>query len=281
MKNIIFLSLLLLGFKAEAQKGIIFKIKYLPNHTYSGAINIAMNCNATLSGNDTIISKLTSQGITQPITADITLKMDGNTQTSAVDADGTFPLTMKYKFDDLSADINGNSIPIPTEKLGAGGSIYGHVGKDGKLKADSIGGKKMADTSEEKVSKMMNAIQKNIEFPDHPMNIGETFTQDMPLSVPMGGNSMDIDTKVVYKLVSVADGNAYFDVQQRMNMTIPISGSSIIINGTGTGKLVYSIKNNFATDYSSNLVIKISGKIKALQVDATAKVDMDYKYEIQ
>lgn len=240
-----------------------------------------INCNATLSGNDTVISKLASQGITQPVTANIKFKMNGNTQTSAAGPDGTFPLTMKYKFDDLSAAINGNPIPIPTEKLGAGVSIYGHVGKDGKLKADSIGGKKMADTSEEKVSKMMNAIQKNIKFPDHPMKIGETFTQDMPLAIPVGGSNMDLDSKVVYKLVSMADGNAIFDVQQSMNMTIPISGSSMMVNGTGTGKLVYSIKNNFATDYSSNLVIKISGKVKTLQVDATAKVDMDYKYDIQ
>ena len=65
-----------------------------------------------------------------------------------------------------------------------------------------------------------------------------------------------------------------------MDMTIPISGSSMNVNGTGTGKLVYSIKNNFATDYSANLVIKILGKIKTLQVDATAKMNMDYKYDI-
>jgi hypothetical protein len=64
-------------------------------------------------------------------------------------------------------------------------------------------------------------------------------------------------------------------------MTIPVSGSSMTINGTGTGKLVYSIKDNFATDYSTNLVIKISGKIKTLQVDATASLNMDYKYDIQ
>ena len=213
MKKLIFLSLLFFAFKAEAQKRIIFKVKYLPNHTYTGVISMDINCNATLSGNDTVVSKLASQGITQPIIANIKLKMEGGTQTSAVGADGTFPLTIKYKFDDLSADINGNPIPIPTEKLGAGVLIYGHVDKDGKLKADSIGGKKIADTSEAKVSKMMNAIQKNIKFPDHPMKIGETFTQDMPLNIPVGGNNMDIDSKVVYKLVSMADGNAYFDVQ--------------------------------------------------------------------
>jgi hypothetical protein len=281
MKNIIFLSLLLLGFKAEAQKGVIFKVKYLPNQSYTGAINIDINCAATLSGNDTVISKLASQGITQPVNADIKLKVASNTQTSAVAADGSFPITLKYNFDDLSAEINGNAIPVPTEKFGAGMSIVGHVSKDGKLKADSISGKKVTDSTEAKVNKMMDAIRKNIQFPDHPMKIGETFTQDMPLNMPMGGSNMEFDSKVVYKLVSEADGNAYFDVQQSMNITIPIGGTPMSMNGTGTGKLVYNISKNFATSYTTNLVIKISGKIKTLQVDATAKVDMDYKYDIQ
>ena len=280
MKKLIYLSLLLFVFKAEAQQSAIFKIKYLPNHNYNGTVNMDLNCHITLTGNDTIISKLTSQGITQPITANVKMKMDGSTQTGAVGPGNLFPLTMKYKFDDLSVDVSGKSIPIPTDKLSAGVSIYGHVGQDGKIKADSIGGQKIKDTSEAKVSQMMNAIQKNIKFPDHPMKIGETFTQDMPLNIPVAGSNMNLDSKVVYKLVSIAEGNAYFDVQQSMDLTIPVGGASINMNGAGTGKLIYSIKDSFATDYSTSIAIKFSGKIKTLQIDATAVMNMDYKYVI-
>jgi hypothetical protein len=126
----------------------------------------------------------------------------------------------------------------------------------------------------------MNTIQKQINFPAHPMKIGETFTQDMPMSIPMGGNNMDLNSQVVYKLVSIADGNAYFDVQQSMNMSIPIEGASINVNGAGTGKLVYDIKNNFATDYSTSVNLKVTGTVKTLKIDANATMNMEYKYAV-
>jgi len=280
MKNLLYLPLLFLFSNLHAQQGVVFKIKYLPNHTYQGTVNMTINAKATLSGNDTIISKLTSQGITQPLALNVKMEMKGNTQTGPVGANNMFPLTMKYNFENLSGDLNGNDIPMPMDKLAGGMSIYGHVGPDGKLKADSISGGKVHDTSEVKVSQMMNGIQKNIKFPDHPMKIGETFTQDMPVNLPVAGKSMNIDSKVVYKLISIADGNAYFDLQQSMNMSIPISGATINLNGMGAGKLVYSIKDNFATDYSTNITLKVTGEIKTLKIDATAEMNMEYKYTV-
>ena len=280
MKKVLYLILLLSAFTAQAQQNVAFKIKYLPNHSYDGTVTLGMVFHVNLSGDSAIISKIASQGITQPIAMNMNMKMSGNTKTGAVAAGQMFPITIKYKFDDMTAELNGNSVPIPTDKLGEGVSIYGHAGANGRIQADSIGGKKNADTSQENVKKLMNAIQKEIKYPDHPMQIGETFNQDMPMNIPVAGNNIDMDAKSVYKLVSIANGNAYFDVQQSMNMTIPVAGVTITIVGTGTGKLVYSIKDNFATDFSSNLSLKVNGNVKKLLIDATAQINAEYKYTI-
>ncbi|HZY37983.1 MAG TPA: hypothetical protein VFE53_15100 [Mucilaginibacter sp.] len=280
MKKLLYLPLLLLFVKVQAQQNVVFKIKYLPNHTYAGAISMGMVVHADLSGDTAVLAKLKSQGLTPPLAMNMDMKMDGTTKTGATGANQAFPITMGFKFDNLSMDLNGNSIPIPTEKLGNGVSVYGHIGADGTIKADSIGGAKAGDTSQEKVAKLMNTIQKHIQFPDHPMKIGETFTQTMPMSIPMGGSNMDLNSQVVYKLVSITDGNANFDVQQSMDMSMPIAGATINISGTGGGKLVYSIKDNFATDYSTNVNLKVTGQVKTLKIDATAQMNMEYKYTI-
>jgi len=280
MKKLLYIALLFLTFTVRAQKGIVLKMKYTSNHTYAGVINLGVKGKVNLSGNDTVVSKLKAQGLTLPISIDMLMKMDGNTKTGEPSAAGTFPLTMLYKIDSLSMDINGNKVPIPTDKLGGGSAIYGHVGADGKLKADSISGSKMTDTSEAHITQMMNTIQKNINFPDHPMKPGDSFTQDMPLNIPIAGNSVAANSKATYKLLSIADGNANFDVSQSMDMTVTVKGVAVHLTGSGTGKMIYNIKYSFPTEFTTLLNMAVTGSIKTLQINATATMDMDYKYVI-
>jgi hypothetical protein len=281
MKKILYLFfVLLIAFEVRAQQNVVFKIKYLPNHTYAGSINLGTVFKVDLSGDTAVLAKMKSEGLSSPLAMNMDMKMSGTTKTGESGTNQAFPIKMDFKFGNVSADLNGKNIPVPSAKLGQGVSIYGHVGSDGKINADSIGGAKKADTSQEKVTKLMNMIQKQIQFPDHPMKIGETFTQEMPMSVPVSGSNMDISSQVVYKLVSISDGNAYFDVQQTMNMSVPIAGATININGSGTGKLIYSIKDNFATDYNTNVNLKVTGQIKTLKIDATAQMTMGYKYTV-
>ena len=49
MKKILYLPFLLLAFQLQAQQNVVFKIKYLPNHTYAGAISMGMVVNVNLS----------------------------------------------------------------------------------------------------------------------------------------------------------------------------------------------------------------------------------------
>ncbi len=279
MKKIIFLSLLLLAFKAEAQQSITFKMAYGPNHNYVGTVSMDMNCNVNLKGDTQVTNKLKAQGMAQPLVLSMGTKMNGNTKTGSPAADGVFPLVMNYKMGQLSININGKTIPLPTQ-VNSDINIYGHVGADGKLKSDSVSGNKMKDTAQKKVSQMMNTFQNMVKFPDHPMKIGDTFTQDMPFNLPMSGNNMAINAKAVYKLVSIADGNAYFDVQQSMDMTVPIKGQSVTLTGTGTGKLIYDLKNSFPTDLKSSINLKFNGQIDPLTIDGTAVMNMEYKYVI-
>jgi hypothetical protein len=275
-KLFIYALLCLCAYQTKAQESILFKIKYSPNKNYDSKVTMNMDCNVNLSGDTAMLNKLKSQGMTPPFAVNMEMGMNGNIKSGAVGAGKIFPLQIGFSFDHLNMKVNGNEIPVPTDKMKTTTVIYGHVGANGKLKADSISGQ-MKDTSEKHVSQLMNSIQNKIIFPDHPMKVGDTFTQDMPMSLPIAGNAMDADSKAVYKLISIANGNAYFDISQSMNMTIPVSGATITMSGTGTGKLVYSIKDNFAMDYTSSINLNVNGTIKTVTIDATALMNLEYK----
>jgi len=280
MKKLIYLSLLLIGFNAEAQKGVVFKMKFLPNHDYSGSVNLDITCKVNLSGDNAVLDKLQTQGITFPLNANAVMKMTTDTKTGANGANNSFPLTMTFKFDELNVNLNGKEIPVPIPAAATTMNIYGHVGADGKLMADSIGGNKMKDTSQQKISQMMNSFQQRINFPDRPLHIGDTFTQDMPLGIPVGTN-MKMDAKTTYKLVNISNGTAFFDVTQSMNMAIPVKTETVTLIGSGSGKLIFDIKNNFPIDFKDNITLKFAGTIEKVAIDATAQFNIGSKYEIR
>ena len=279
MKKLICLFFIVLAVNAQAQKGVVFKMKYLPNHTYTMATGVTMNFDVNLSGNEDIIEKLKAQGFTQPMKASMTMSLTGNTKTGQAAADNVFPMAVTYKLDQVSVKIGDKDIPMPP-KINTETTIYGHAGKEGRFKADSISGNAMKDTSEKKITQMMNAIQNKIKFPEKPLHIGDTFTQEMPISIPMTEGEGNTNISVTYKLVGIDNGIANFDIVQNADIQLNVKGVTLKITGTGPGKLVYSIKNNFPLNYKTTLNLAIDGNISNTVIKGTAVLDGDYKYTV-
>jgi hypothetical protein len=240
-----------------------------------------MNVNVDLSGNDELINQLKSQGFGKPVIAKMGLDMSGNIKTGQTGTNSIFPVVTSFKVDQLNIKVGEKDIPMPA-KTNVETIIYGHVGPDGKLKADSLNGKNVKDTSEKKITQLMNSIQNKIKFPDEALKIGDTFTQDVPINLPMAGNgSGNTNIKAVYKLISISNGQAYFDIIQTADINLDLKGIVIAIKGNGTGKLIYSIKDSFPLDYTSNLNLKVDGNINTLIIKGTAVIAGEYKYVIQ
>jgi hypothetical protein len=280
MKKLIYALLLLAATQVNAQKSVLLKMKYAPNHRYLAAMQINLDFKAALSGDDDMVAKLKSQGIAQPLAVSMAMTMNGVTQTGAPNAKNNFPFTLDYKLSHITGSLNGNAMPIPPNKNGDV-KIYGHASADGKIMPDSARTREMKDTSQQKMLRMMHSLQQLIKFPPKPLHVGDTFTLDMPLNLPIAGSNVTTDSKVTYKLLKIADGNAYFDAVQGLDATVPIKGTNLKLAGTGTGALVYNLKNNFPAEYSSKMDIKFNGKAGKLQIDGTAIMTASVKYTIE
>jgi hypothetical protein len=81
-----------------------------------------------------------------------------------------------------------------------------------------------------------------------------------------------MDAGVTYKLVSISDGKAYFDLVPNFSMNFSIKKIAVSVTGTGTGKLVYSIKDNFPLSKQINFDMKIKVTSDKLNVDGTATI---------
>jgi hypothetical protein len=280
MKKIFYLLVLLTAFEAKAQEGTVFKMKFTPGRKYSSTLSMKMDLKVNMTGNDQMIEKLKSQGITLPVALTVGVNVNGDTKAGALSADNSFPLTMNYSISDLTVNIGGNSIdPLKGKSIDM--RIYAHDGADGKMKEDSAFVNDKKDTSQSKMSSMLNGMQNQIKFPDHPLKVGDTFTQDAPLNMPgSGANASKTLVKSTYKLTGIADGKAYFDVTQTMDIEANVKTVNVSMTGQGGGKMVYSIADNFPVSFTDKLTMKLNVKFGTTLIDGSADISFDSGHTI-
>ena len=139
-------------------------------------------------------------------------------------------------------------------------------------------GKKLTDSAQNKMQKMTTMFQKQIKFPERALKPGDTFTESLPMT-DMGlkaNNDMKMDARVTYKLISISDGKAYFDIVPNFNMSVSIKNVIINVTGAGTGKMVYSIKDNFPLSKEGTFDVKIKVTSEKINVDGTAVITTGY-----
>ncbi|HTD42395.1 MAG TPA: hypothetical protein VK671_17320 [Mucilaginibacter sp.] len=279
MKKIYLLVFLCLSLtQLRAQQGVVFKIKYLPNHNYQSTISADVKFNVTVTGDQQIIDKLKSQGITQPVNANLSIALGGFLKTGALGADNSMPVNIDYKLNNISVNANGKQMPIPPKATEKDIKLSGHVSQDWTLKIDSADGKAVADTAENKMQQMMNILQKQIQFPDKPLKPGDSFTQGAPMTIPLDkdGHNINIDAGIIYKLVRISDGKAFFDLTPNFKLNFQMKDISVDMSGTGTGKMVYSIKDSFPLSKEGNISMKIKVISPKINVDGTAVITSKY-----
>jgi hypothetical protein len=279
MKKTYLLALLCLPFvQLKAQDGVVFKIKYLPNHDYKVGVKVGIKLNATITGSQQVTDFLSAQGITQPVNLAVDMAMNGDSKTGSQGADQSFPLKMNYTISDFGANINGKPAPIPATIAGKSFGLSAHITPDTQIHIDSAMGKKLDDSTEKKMQQMMALVQKQIKFPEKALKPGDTFTESSPLgNLPIkGGSDVKAEAGVTYKLVSISDGKAYFDMIPHISMSFGMKTLSVNITGEGSGKMVYSIKDNFPLSKDATFNMKIKVTSDKINVDATAVITSSY-----
>lgn len=252
MKKSLLLPILLLAVTlVKAQQSVMFKLAYQPKTTYTidKDMKVTMNINMP--------AEVAAAGAEQ----DMTMVMNTNTTsvvTAGARSQGLMPVKFTMKANTMKMSMNGQEMPaasVPTPDV----AVYGKYTTDSKLLVDSIAGQKMTDSLRAAMSKMLDAVQDNIKFPDHPLKVGETFTQDMPIALPMPGfsgtNTMNM--KMTYTLLRIVGNTAAFDFTENidLNLNQQVQGKDLkmMMTGTGDGFLNYDIAKQFFTTMSNNL----------------------------
>ncbi|RKR81131.1 hypothetical protein BDD43_1275 [Mucilaginibacter gracilis] len=275
---------LFIGAQSHAQKQMIFKMLVKPNYHYDMVMNMNMNMEMNISGDSATINQIKS-GQSFPMIMNAQSAVNGDIKTGLVNAVNKIPFTMTMKTLASKMNINGKENPMPVPATST--VMYGTYTADGKMNLDSIAGTKATDEIKNSMTTTIKGIQAIVKFPEKPMKIGDSFTQDTPMDLPIADMQLKLISKTTYKLTAIEDNIAYFDAVYDITMDVAgnAAGMAMAMNmtGDGDGKLVFDIKANYPTSIKKNMNINYNmtmPQAAGVKMDGKMKMLMDMKTTI-
>lgn len=261
MKKIIGILLLLALFSCSTPKkpeGLILKVQYQPENTYNISTIRGTETVITYSGQNIAMRKLKSMRIKNPTISKVKTKTDTELVTGKRTDDKSFPVSLTYK---KTMSLNGKN-EIPEGSLVEGEIIGNQLPTFSKVRSATLD----IDQKNQLLQTVQNTFEQ-FKFPEQQLKTGDQFSTDRPMEMAMEGSTIEIVVNTIYKLISIKNDIAQFDLSQSYQMTPKIMDNSFTGNGSGKGQLTYDIENSLITDYSIKTELEMNKKLDYYEFD--------------
>jgi hypothetical protein len=281
MKKTVYVAVLLLAttqLQLRAQSSVLFRVKYLPYHTYSATTKMGMDIEMDYDGDAETLKQIKASGAKLPILMKVETNLNSDLKTRAFNLNHEVPFTMSIQQSQPKLTINGQATPVPD---GASNQIvYGKYGQAGKVSIDAIQGKALTDSAKAAVMGLIKTIQANVEFPKLPIKVGDSFAQESDMDVPIPGFNAKMVMKITYKLLSIANGKATFNMDFVTTMDKKSAAPGMDMAGTGNGKFVYDIGTNYAESMSETINMTYVRPMPQQNVSMKGTVQMTMEQQV-
>lgn len=256
MRKLLLLSLVTVVLVSCGQDKVTFKRYFKPDKVYKTTMTTSSETEVDFSGDQTRIQKIKDKGTKLPIIVIGASESVTTTTTGAMTTDKTFPARMVFEKVKTSQIQNDKT----KEDTSMTGLIIEGFYEDGtKLKIDTMISDTMDEATKSVIKSTLENVQQQISFPDQPLKTGDTFEQKIPLQIPIGGqNPVKVVIVTNYKLTSIKNKKATFDIRQTVTLDISTEQNNVSATGTGTGVSEFDIANSTITRYESDLAMTMS-----------------------
>jgi len=262
----------------NAQTSVLFRVKYLPYHTYSSTTKMGMNIEMDYDGDPQTLKQIKASGAQLPIIMKVETDLNSDVKTRAFNLNHEVPFTMSIQQSRPKLIVNGRATPVPD---GASNQIvYGKYSQAGKVNIDAIQGKVLTDSAKSAVIGLIKTIQANVEFPKLPIKVGDSFAQESDMDVPIPGFNAKMLMKITYKLLSITNGKATFNMDFVTTIDKKSAAAGMDIAGTGNGKFVYDIGANCAESMNETINMTYVRPMPQQNVSMKGKVQMTMEQQV-
>lgn len=264
MKNFILLTVITAQICSYAQKKdeVVFRSQYKPETNYRNVMEMTSKNDITYLGSDEFISRLREAGVANPTKSEQITIIKSAIQTNTSKDGKRFPIRMKI----TDATMNN----VKNEVLN-GITFVGSCGYTGLPKFDAIESSKLSADEEASVLEIIQNTFTQLDIPETTVRVGDSFSQIRPFNLPMGDQKLAMDIKIDYKLISITNNTANFDLQIFYTFNIDGNNKTLSATGGGIGKMTYDVANFYITSYQSDSDIMMLVKKDKFDIEIKTK----------
>lgn len=263
MKKILYFLFSLQCTFTFAQKELTLKVHYHPEMSYYQTLHQSSEMSMKYSGSEEILQKLKEKGIQNPTITNNHLKFEMVLKTGKVTDKNNFPLTMEV----INTTSSDGKKPFPDNTI-----IYGTGTTDNLPKLDSIVSKNIDEEYKKALLHTLQSTFSQLSFPEKKLKIGDSFSQESPLSIPIAGVNIKMNITTTYKLLSINNNKGNLDVDINFSMDSAISNYDVIAKGHGKGIMVYDMNTQFLSKYETENVMEMTVKTEKINLELTSKI---------
>ncbi len=274
MKKIVLIYITFAPFlsNSQTQNEVEFKTQYLANTQYEQKIIQTSKTEVTYYGTDDFLQNLKDKGIKNPTITNTQTEIQTLSKTGK-QVNGKFPLTIEFI---KSTNSDGKKI-IPD-----GTVIYGHGANDSLPVLDSIVASDMKEDFKKMLLESMKSTFSQLSISERRVKIGESYTDEKPLTIPIAGTTLDMTTKTTYTLLNCKNGIAEFDVTSVYTIKTELIDHTTKASGNSSGKLYYDIAKKNLIQYETVTAMKMSLQLEkfSLGISTNSTYSMTSKISI-
>lgn len=259
----IFISVTFLNY-SQSNKILDFKAGYSPQTNYYQTTFNSSDYEVLYSGSEKFLETLKQNEVPNPTKIKNVFNLETLSKTGTSDKNGTFPITIEYL---KSHDANGKTI-IPDGTL-----LFGKATFSTMPQMDSIVSKDMEESFKNVIFQTVQSTFSQLVMPQKKLKIGESFTQENPLTLPIAGINIEMQITTTYNLKSMNSKNAFFDITQTYTMKMSDTRFETSGSGIGKGNLIYDIPNHFINENNLEMDFNLNLKHTDFTLDLKSKSD--------
>jgi hypothetical protein len=264
MQKVTFLAIFLinLAFNCQAQNELTYKIQFNPKTKYIQKVVQTSQNEVCYIGSDEFLESLKKRSLENPTILKTETIIESEIKTGKITNDTSFSVSL------LMNTKTGNE---KTDEMLKNLKILGNCRVGSLPKLDSI----ISSTFDEdfKISflKTISATFSQINSKPQKVKVGESFTIEIPLTIPIAGKEMKMTSKTIYKLNEIKKNCGYFDVNIVFTMSSDMLENTFTAKGLGKGTLIYDISNNYMLEYNTDTEMDMFMKTENFDLELKSK----------
>ena len=195
------------------------------------------------------------------------------TTTEKGNKNGQFPATMN--FGEVIVSGSGKEVLSPLSKT----VIKGLLSEDSKFNIDTIVNPNLDQPTRNALKSVFKDLKPDIEFPNTPLKIGDSFEHKIPMNIPVNGEQVKVLITKTFTLKSVVNNIAEFTVSEIISLNM--QNQDIKASGDGTGVVEFDITENQIIKDKTHFTIEINIKKENLNVKGFVTSDSEKTLRIQ